>query len=204
MGGGTLSRKQERDGRGLEHRAEIEVVAEGTRADMIEALRGQEHRRRRQCDDRNAPAVADRLGAEGGARHGVEHADQIGRHRQWLAVAPGDDPFVLERDLDLGAAVLVEPIDDGAAAQIALGRAPGDIDDLAAEKQLALRLVEDRGDRVLVPALRRGDAAADADRLARIFADKGETVSRIGRIGPRPAGQPGCVIPALGSAAWPA
>ena len=47
-------------------------------------------------------------------------------------------------------------------------------------------------------------AAADADRLIKIFADKGETVSKIGRIGPRPAGQPGCVIPKLGTAAWPA
>jgi len=47
-------------------------------------------------------------------------------------------------------------------------------------------------------------AAADADRLIALFADKGETVSRIGRIGPRPASQPGCVIPKLGTAAWPA
>jgi len=47
-------------------------------------------------------------------------------------------------------------------------------------------------------------AAADAERLIALFADKGETVSRIGRIGPRPAGQPGCVIPKLGTAAWPA
>ena len=47
-------------------------------------------------------------------------------------------------------------------------------------------------------------AADDADRLIKIFAEKGEIAAKIGRIGRRPAGQPGCVIPALGSAAWPA
>ena len=63
------------------------------------------------------------------------------------------------------AAVLVEPVDDRAAAQKPLGRAARDVDDLAAEQLLAAGLVEDRGDRVLVPALRLAHPAADADRL---------------------------------------
>src|SRR6266480_2957210 len=69
----------------IEHRFEIEVVAEGARPDMLEALRRQKYRRRRQGDDRYPHAVADRLGAERIARYRIEDADQIGRHRNRLA-----------------------------------------------------------------------------------------------------------------------
>src|SRR5438067_1964011 len=152
-----------------EHRVEIEVVAEGARPDMLQALWGQKHVRRRQRDDRRAHAVADRLGAERIPRHCIEHADQIGRHRDRLALlafdAPRDDPFVLKRDLQTRAAVLVEPLDDAAAAQESLGRAPRDIDDLAAEQWLSLGLIQNRRDRVLLPPLRLAHAPSDADRL---------------------------------------
>jgi hypothetical protein len=121
---------------------------------MSESLGAQEHRRCRQCDDRHPPAVADRLGAEGLARNRVEHADQIGRHDERLTIAPGHDPFVLKGDFEPRALILVEPLDRRPAAQEALGGPPLDIDHLAAEEELARRRVEDRGDRVLVPALR--------------------------------------------------
>src|SRR5205807_2184653 len=52
-----------------------------------------------------------------------------------------------------------------AAAQKPLRRAPRDIDDLAAEQLFSRGLVEDRRDRVLVPALRLAHPPADADRL---------------------------------------
>src|SRR5437588_10645204 len=105
---------------------------------MLEALWRQKYRWRRQCDDRHTHAVADRLGAERVARHRVEHADQIRRHRNRLALLtvdpPCDDPFVLKREFEPLAAALVQPLDDAAAAQKSLGSAPRHIDDLAAEQ----------------------------------------------------------------------
>src|SRR6516162_4722067 len=148
-----LPRMRGREWEGVEDRTEVEVIAEGARPDMLEPLLCQKDRRGRERHDRHAPAIADRLGAKGLARDGVEHADQIGRHRQRHSIAPRHHPLVLERDLQLRAAILVEPVDRRAATQIALCRAAGDIDDLAAEKQLTLSFVEDRSDRVLVMAL---------------------------------------------------
>src|SRR5262245_16406529 len=84
----------------LEDRPEIEIVAEGARADMLEALAREEYRGGGESDDRGAPAIGDRLGAKGLARHRVEHADQIGRHRERRAVAPGHNPFVLKGDFE--------------------------------------------------------------------------------------------------------
>src|SRR5207302_9503552 len=111
-----------------EHRAEIEVVAKGARPDMVEDLWSQKYRWRRQGDDRHPHAVPDRLGAEGIARYRIEHADQIGRHRNRLALfadhAPRDDPFVLKREFEPLAAVFVEPFDDTEAAQKSLSRPP--------------------------------------------------------------------------------
>src|SRR6185503_2695205 len=63
------------------------------------------------------------------------------------------------------AAVVVEPIDNGSAAQKPLGRPPRDIDDFAAEQLFALRLVEDRGNGIFVAPHRLLDPPADADRL---------------------------------------
>src|SRR6516165_10634761 len=161
----TLPLPRMREWEGVEDRAEVEVVAEGTRPDMLEPLRRQKDRRGRERYDRDAPAIADRLGTEGLARDGVENADQIRRHRQRHSVAPRHNPLVLKRDLKARAAILVESFDRRAAAQIALGRAAGDIDDLAAEEEQALPLVEDRGDRVFVTALCGAHPTADADRL---------------------------------------
>src|SRR5438477_478330 len=125
---------------------------------MLESLRRQKHRRRRQGDDRHPHAVADRLGAEGVPRHRIEDADQIRRHRNRRALfadhAPRHDPFVLKRDLQTRAAVLIEPLDDAAAAQKSLGSAPRHIDDFAAEQLFPLLLIQNCRDRILVVALR--------------------------------------------------
>src|SRR5471030_3422869 len=61
------------------HALELEVVAEGARPDMLQALRCQEHRRRRQGDHGDPLAVTDGLAADCLARLRVEHADQVGR-----------------------------------------------------------------------------------------------------------------------------
>src|SRR5437762_10585001 len=154
----------------IEHRAEIEVVAEGARPDMVEALRRQKYRWRRQCDDRHPHAVADRLGAERVPRYRIEYADQIRRHRNRLALfaddAPRHDPFVLKRDLQTRATVLIEPLDDAAAAQKSFGSAPRHIDDLAAEQLFPLRLIQNRRDRILVAALRLAHPPAEIGRAS--------------------------------------
>src|SRR6202030_432165 len=84
----------------LEDGAEVEIVTEGARSDMIEPLRRQENRRRGQHDDGDPPAIADGFRAACFARYGVQHADQFGRHRDRCFVAPSHDPFVLERDFE--------------------------------------------------------------------------------------------------------
>src|SRR6516165_2746579 len=162
-----LPRMRGRGREGVEDRAEVEVVAKGARPDMLEPLRCQKDRRGRECDDRHAPPIADRLGAEGLTRDGVEHTDQIRGHRDRHFVAPCHHPFVLKGDLEARAAILVEALDYRPAAQIAFGRAADYIDDLAAKEQLAAPHIEDRGDRVLVTALRLTHPLADADRLGR-------------------------------------
>src|SRR6516164_2868246 len=160
-----LPRMRGRGREGVEDRTEVEVIAEGARPDMLEPLLCQKDRRGRERHDRHAPAIADRLGAEGLARDGVENADQIGRHRERHFIAPRHYPLVLERDLEPRAAILVEPVDRRSAAQKPLGRAAGDIDDLAPEKHLTLCFVEDCGDRIGVMALSGAHSVANADRL---------------------------------------
>ncbi len=93
----------------------------------------------------------------------VEHADQVGAHRDRLAIAPGDDPFVLERELEPVAAVAVTAFDGGRAAQKSFRRPTLDVDDLAGEQLLAAFAGEHGGDRILVPAVRRLHHASDAD-----------------------------------------
>src|SRR5205823_11765647 len=60
------------------HALEVDVIAEGARADVAQALLGEEHRRRRQGDHGDPLAVADGLGADRFAGHRIEHADQVG------------------------------------------------------------------------------------------------------------------------------
>src|SRR5882762_2995964 len=121
-----LPRLRGREWEGVEDRAEVEVVAEGARPDMLDPLGRQKDRRGGECHDRHAPAVADRLGAKGLARDGVENADQIRRHRERRPVAPCHHPLVLKRDLEPRAAILIEPVDHRTAAQKPFGRAAGD------------------------------------------------------------------------------
>src|SRR4051794_15319883 len=159
------STQDSRVGCPIEHRAEIEVVAEGAGADMVDSPRGQKDRRGGQGNDGDAHAVTDRLGAERISGNRVENAYQIGRHDQRLTVAPGEDPFVLKGKFEPPIAVLVQPFDDATAAQEALGGAARDIDDFAAEQSFAAGFVDDRGNRVFMAALRVAHAAADPDRL---------------------------------------
>src|ERR1700731_2601894 len=132
----------------LEDGAEVEIVTEGARSDMIEPLRRQENCRRGQHDDRDPPAVPDGFRAECFARYGVQHADQFGRHRDRGLVAPDHDPFVLVCDLEPRSAVFIEAFDHRPAAQKPLRGAAGDVDDLATEDELAVPFVEDRAHRV--------------------------------------------------------
>src|SRR5215469_13620329 len=110
------------------HRVELDVVAERAWPDMLQSLRRQEHGGRGQCDHRHPHAIADRLGAEGVAADRVEYANQIGRHRDRGAVPPGDHPFVLEREFEPAAPVVVEAFDRCGAAQEPFGRTSGDVD----------------------------------------------------------------------------
>src|SRR4051794_33116291 len=148
-----------------EYRAEIEVVAESAGADMVDSLRRQKDGRGWKGNHGDAHAVPDRLGAERIAGDRVENADQVRRHSQRLAVAPGNYPFVLKGEFEPPEAVFVQPFDDATAAQEALGGAARDIDDFAAEQLLAAGFVEDRGNRVFVAPHRLAHAAADPDRL---------------------------------------
>src|SRR5689334_17660852 len=147
----------------VEDGAEVELVTEGARPDMIEPLRRQENRRRGKHDDGDPPAIPDGFRAECFARYGVQHADQFGGHRDRGLVAPRHDPFVLERDLKPRSAVFVEAFNRRPAAQKPLRGAAGDIDGLAAEDEFAVPFVEDRVHRVFVLPLRLPHAAADAD-----------------------------------------
>src|SRR5438874_5636695 len=117
----------------VEDGAEVEIVTEGARSDMIEPLRREENRRRGEHDHRDPPAISDGFGAECFARYGVQHADQFGRHCDRRVVAPSHDPLVLERDIEPRSAVFIDAFDQRTAAQKPLRGAAGDIDDLAAE-----------------------------------------------------------------------
>src|SRR5882724_801214 len=152
---------------GREEGTEIEVVAEGAGADEFEAAGARKDVRRRQRDDCNALAVTHGLGADAVTVDAVEHADQVGRHRDWCLAAPGDDPFVLEGEFQPVAAVGIAAFDQCRAAQESFGGAARDIDDLAGEQLLAAFARKQRGDRVFMATVGCLDGVADANGLGR-------------------------------------
>src|SRR5882724_6309177 len=152
---------------GREEGTEIEVVAEGAGTDEFEAARAREHVRRWQRHDGDALAVTHGLGADAVAVDAVEHADQVGRHRDRLIAAPGHDPFVLEGEFQPVAAIGIAAFDQRRAAQEAFGGATRDIDDLAGKQLLAALAFEQCGDRVVMAAVGCLDGAADANGLGR-------------------------------------
>src|SRR5437660_686757 len=117
-----------------EDRAEVEVVAEGARAHVLQALRRQEDRGGGERDDGHALAVAQRLGTDGIARDRVEHADEVRRRHARRAVEPADGELVLEGEGERVAAVRVQPLQRGGAAQKSLRRAARDVLHLAREE----------------------------------------------------------------------
>src|SRR6267143_3577370 len=117
-----------------EHRLEVEVVAERARAHVLQPLRRQEDRGRGERDDGHALAVAQRLGADGVARDRVEHADQVRRRHARRAVEPADGELVLEGEGERVAAVRVQPLQRGGAAQKSLRCAARDVLHLAREE----------------------------------------------------------------------
>src|SRR5947207_46183 len=117
-----------------EDRAEVEVVAEGARAHVLQALRRQEDRGRGERHNGHALAVAQRLGTDGIARDRVEHADQVRRRHARRAVEPADGELVLEGEGERVAAVRVQPLQRGGAAQKSLRRAARDVLHLAREE----------------------------------------------------------------------
>src|SRR5882724_986990 len=91
----------------FENRTEIQVVAKGAGTDEFEAARARQDGGSRQRHHGDTLAVANRLGADRMARDALKHTDQVRRHRDRLALAPGDDPLVLERKLQPGTAIVV-------------------------------------------------------------------------------------------------
>src|SRR6266480_3577676 len=155
-----------------EYGAEVEVVAEGARADVLEPLGRQEQRRSREGQDAHTLAVAQRLGADGLAGGAVEHADEVGRHDARLAVEPADGELVLERELEGASPELVEPVERRRAPEEALGRPARDVADLALEEEHPVLGLDDGAARVAVGAPRRLDGLAEPDRLGRRVEDR--------------------------------
>src|SRR6185436_8906081 len=148
----------------FEDGTEIQVVAKGAGADEFEAARAGQDGGSGQCHHGDTLAVADRLGADRMARDALEHADQVGRHRDGLAFAPGDDPLVLEREFEPRTAVVIDALDRDRAAQKAFGRPAGDIDHLAGEEPLAAFAFEQGCDRIGMQAIGFAHQPADPDR----------------------------------------
>src|SRR5258706_932284 len=115
----------------VENRKEVQVVAEGARADEFEAPRAGQHRGSPHRHHGDALAVADRLGADRMAGQSLKHADQVRTHRDRLALAPGDDPLVLERQIEPAATAGGDALDGDGASQQALRAPPGECDHLA-------------------------------------------------------------------------
>src|SRR5436190_13145614 len=148
----------------FENGTEIQVVTKGAGADEFEAARAGQDGGSGQRHHRDALAVAHRLGADRMTRDALEHADQVGRHRHRLAFAPGDDPFVLEREFQPGAAVVIDALDRDGAAQKAFRRSAGDIDHLAGEEPLAAFAFEQGCDRIGMQAIGFAYQPANPDR----------------------------------------
>jgi hypothetical protein len=112
---------------------------------------------------RHPLAVAQPLGADRLARDAVEDADEVGRRHLDRIVAPGpDQELILEVEPVAPAAVVVEPVEVGGAAQVPLGRPPRHVGDLAAEEPAPALAGQHRLHRVLVAAARLVDGPAPA------------------------------------------
>src|SRR6266542_850197 len=148
----------------FENGTEIQVVAKGAGADEFEAARAGQDGGSGQRHNGDTLSVADRLGADRMARDALEHADQVWRHRDGLAFAPGDDPFVLKREFQPRAAVVIDALDRDRAAQKAFRRPAGDIDHLAGEEPLAAFAFEKGCDRIGMQAVGFAHQPSDPDR----------------------------------------
>src|SRR5262245_49535899 len=154
-----------------EHALELEVVAEGARPHVLQALRREEDGRSGQGDHADALAVAQGLRADRVARDGVEHADEVRRHHARPAVEPADGELVLEGQLEGLTAEVVEPVELGGAPEKSFGRAAGDVADLAAEDEATALGVDHRPDGVAMLTSRGLHRLAQADRLGRRIED---------------------------------
>src|SRR5258708_3702593 len=148
----------------FENGTEIQVVAKGAGADEFEATRACQDGRSRQRHHGDTLAVADGLGADRMARDALKHADQVWRHSNGVALAPGDDPLVLEREFQPGTSIVIDTFDRDRAAQKAFRRPAGDIDHLAGEELPAAFAFEQRGDWVGMQAVGFAHQPADPDR----------------------------------------
>ncbi len=117
-------------------------------------------------DNADPLAVAQAFGADRLARDAVEHADQVGRGDDDAAVAPCDGIFVLEGDLETSAAVFVDALHYGVAAQEAFGRSALHVGDLAAKQQFAGGRGQGGSDRVFMGVAGPAHLAAEGDGLA--------------------------------------
>src|SRR3989304_5135329 len=88
-------RRRRRRSGSREDRLEVEIVAERARAHVLEALRRQQHGRRRQREHADALPVPEGLGADGLARDRVHHTDQVGRRHPGRAGEAADPELVL-------------------------------------------------------------------------------------------------------------
>src|ERR1700682_3110000 len=148
----------------FENGTEIQVVAKGAGADEFEAARACQDGGSRQRYHGDALAIANRLGADRMARDALKHADQVWRHRDGLAFAPGDDPFVRELEFQPGASIVIDALDRDRSAQKTLRHPAGDIDHLAGEQPLAALAFEQRGDWIGMQAVGFAHQPADPDR----------------------------------------
>src|SRR5262245_12142912 len=154
-----------------EHALELEVVAEGARPDVLQALGRQEDGRSGQGDHADALAVAQGLRADRVTGDTVEDADQVRRHHARPAVEPADGELVLEGQLEGLTAEVVESVELGGASEKSFGRAAGDVADLAAEHELTALGVDHRLDGVAMLTSRGLHRLAQADRLGRRVED---------------------------------
>src|SRR6266702_605325 len=148
----------------VENGTEIPVVAKSAGADEFEATRARQDGGSRQRHHGDALAVADGFGADRMAGDALQHADQVRRHRDGVAFAPGDDPFVLEREFQPGAAIVIDTLDRDRAAQKAFRGPAGNIHHLADEEPLAAFAFEQCCDRIGMQAVGFAHQPADPDR----------------------------------------
>src|SRR5262249_27158410 len=109
--------------------------------------------------------VAQGLRADGLARDGVDHADEIRRHGAGPAIEPRHRELVLEGEPHGMATELVEAFDARRPAQKALGGAAVDALELAREEALPALARQHRLDGILMGAAGLPHCLADAERL---------------------------------------